>query len=71
MEDTYQEEAYQDQYYYEPEPKRGMSGWLIALIVVLVLIVVCCLCACVVLLLGGPAIGNVFSTMLEAMTPMP
>lgn len=71
MEDAYQEEAYQEEYYYEPEPKRGVSPWLIALIVVLVLIAVCCLCACVVFWLGGPAIGNVFSTMLEAMTPMP
>jgi flagellar basal body-associated protein FliL len=74
MEDAYQENTYQDEYYYEPEPKKGMSGWLIALIVVLVLIVVCCICACAAFLLAGPTIGNVFSTVIdtiEAMTPVP
>jgi flagellar basal body-associated protein FliL len=71
MEDAYQKDAYQDEYYDEPEPKKGMSGWLIALIVVLVLVVVCCICACAAFLLAGPAIGNVFSTVIEAMTPMP
>lgn len=72
MED-YTNDTYQDDYY-EPEPKRGMSGWMIALIVVLVLIVVCCLCACAAFLLAGPTIGNVFSTVIETievMTPMP
>jgi hypothetical protein len=73
MED-YTNDTYQDEYYYEPEPKRGMSGWLIALIVVLALIVICCLCACIAFLLAGPAIGNVFSTVIETievMTPVP
>jgi hypothetical protein len=72
--ETYQDDTYQEDYYYEPEPKRGMSGWLIALIVVLVLLVACCICICAIVLLGGPAIGNVFSTVietLEATTPMP
>ena len=73
--DSYQEETYQQDEYaydYEPEPKKGMSGWLIALIVVLVLIVACCICACAALLLAGPEIGNVFSTIIETMeAPMP
>ena len=74
MGDTYQEEPYQDEYYYEPEPRRGMSGWLIALIVVLVLIVVCCICVCLAFWLMGPAVGNTFSTIIEtmeALTPVP
>jgi hypothetical protein len=72
MQDSYQDDAYQDEYYYEPEPKKGMSGWLIALIVVLVLIVVCCICACLALLLMGPAVGNVFSGVVETLeVPMP
>jgi len=59
---------------YGAEPKRGMSGWLIALIVVVVLIVLCCICAFALVLLAGPAVGNVFSTVIETievMTPMP
>ena len=59
---------------YEVEPKRGMSGWLIALIIVLVLIVLCCICAFALVLLTGPAVGDVFSTIIETievMTPMP
>jgi flagellar basal body-associated protein FliL len=69
MDDIYQEVPYS-----EPEPKKGMSGWLIVLIVVAALLVVCCLCLCLSFLLGGPAIGSVFSTVvetLEATTPMP
>ncbi len=71
------EDTYQDDYYYEPEPKRGLSGWLIALIVILALIVVCCICAVVVmavLLLVGPAVGSTFSTIIEeimTVTPVP
>ena len=75
MQDPYDNEPYQDEPYYAPEPKRRMSGWLIALIVVLVLVVALCLCLCVGLLLaGGPAVGNVFSTIVatvEAVTPAP
>ncbi|MFN2164709.1 MAG: hypothetical protein ACK2U9_00430, partial [Anaerolineae bacterium] len=59
---------------YAAEPRKGMSGWLIALIIVLVLIVLCCICAFALVLLSGPAVGNVFSTVIEtieAMTPMP
>lgn len=74
MEDAYQEVPYPA----EPEPKKGLNGWQIALIVVAALIVVCCLCLLIVLifapLLLGPSVGNVFSTVIEtmeAMTPMP
>jgi len=69
--EPYQDEIYEDESYYEPEPRRGMSGWLIALIVVLVIIVLCCACACLVFLLGGPVIGETFSTIIESITPMP
>ncbi len=63
-----------DQEYYAPTPRRGMSGWLIALIVVAALIVLCCLCACVALLLLTPAASNTFPTILETLevvTPGP
>lgn len=69
MEDIYDVETHD-----QPEPKKGMSGWLIALIVVVVLIILCCICVFAALLLVGPAVGNVFSTVLEtveAMTPVP
>jgi hypothetical protein len=73
MEDTYQEVSYP-----QPEPKKGLTGWQIALIVVAALIVVCCLCLLVTLVFVpvvlGPSFGNVFSTVIEtveAMTPMP
>ena len=59
---------------YEVEPKRGMSGWLIALIIVLILIVLCCICALALVLVTGPAVGDVFSTIIETievMTPGP
>ena len=71
MGEPYQDEVYDDEYYYEPAPRRGMSGWLIALIVVLVIIVLCCVCACAAILLAGPSIGNTFSTIIESLTPMP
>jgi hypothetical protein len=74
MQDTYQRDPYPNEYYPAPEAKRGMSGWLIALIVVLVLVVICCCCLCVVLLLLGPTVGNTFSTIIEELitaTPMP
>jgi hypothetical protein len=68
-------EPYEQDYYYPPQqPKRGMSGWLIALIVVLVLILLCCICLCLGVLLLGPAMGETFSTIvetLEVMTPVP
>jgi len=68
------EDAYQEVPYSEPEPKKGVSGWLIALIIIAALLVVCCLCLCLSFLLLGPAVGNVFSTIVEtveAATPMP
>lgn len=71
MTEPYEGDVYEDEYYYEPEPRRGMSGWLIALIVVLVIIVLCCICTCAALFLAGPAIGNTFSSIIESMTPMP
>jgi hypothetical protein len=73
MEDLNQNDTYQRDYY-EPEPKKRMSGWLIALIAVLALIVVCCICTFLAFLLAGPAVGNVFSTVIEtveAVTPVP
>jgi hypothetical protein len=73
MEQPYQESPYeQEDDYVETEPKKGMSGWLIALIVVVVLIVLLCICVCLGLLLVGPAVGTTFSTIIEEMvTPIP
>ena len=69
------DEQYEEPYYYQQAPaRRGMSPWLIALIVILVLIVVCCVCLCLAILLVGPAMGNTFSTIIqtiEVMTPVP
>lgn len=69
MQDEYQQVPYS-----EPEPKKGLTGWQIALIVVAALVVICCLCSVVVFVLMGPGFGEVFSTVLEtmeAMTPVP
>lgn len=55
-------------------PQRGMSGWLIALLIVLGLASVCIVCLCLALWLAGPAVGNAFSTIVEtveASTPIP
>jgi hypothetical protein len=52
---------------YQPEPKKKMSGWVIALIVVLVIIVVCCLCICLSTVVLGPAMGTVFSDIVETL----
>ena len=72
------EESHQELLYSEPEPKRRLTGWQIALIIVAALIVICCVCFLVSLLLFplvlGPEVGNVFSTIIEtmeAMTPVP
>lgn len=72
------EESYPEVSYSEPEPKKGLTGWQIALIVAAALIVVCCFCLLAVFVLTpvllGPEFGNVFSTVietLEATTPMP
>lgn len=74
MQEPYPVETDTQEYNYPPAPKRGMSGWLIALLVILGLVVICCLCACLALALSGPLVGNVFSDIiitLEAATPMP
>ena len=76
MQDPHETEPYVQEGYYEPEPKRRMSGWLIALIVILVLIVACCCCVFVILFFvpTSSSVGNVFSTIiqtLEAFTPIP
>ena len=72
MSQPYQSPAYPEPEYYEPEPKKKMSGWLIALIIILVLIVVCCLCSCPATILAGPTVGDVFSTIvLTAEAPIP
>ncbi|HSJ56324.1 MAG TPA: hypothetical protein VLC95_04035 [Anaerolineae bacterium] len=72
--ETY-EETYEEPYYHpQPPARRGMSPWLIALIVVLALILVCCVCLCLGILLLGPAVGTTFSTIIETievMTPVP
>lgn len=73
MEEFVTEEALTDDIY-EVTPKRGMSGWLIALLIVLGLAGVCMVCLCLTLWLVGPAVGNTFSTIIEtveATTPMP
>jgi hypothetical protein len=64
--------------YTPPEPKKGMSGWVLALIIVAAVVVVCCVCLALALILGlvlaGPTVGNVFSTIVEtveAVTPVP
>lgn len=74
MDDLYAEDMYEDEDYYEPEPRRGMRGWVIAFLVLLVLAVVCCICLCVATVVLGPAVGTTFSTIIEtveANTPMP
>lgn len=74
MEDTFQDDTYQDDVYYEPEPRKGISGWLIALIVFIVLAVICCICLFLATVFLPPAVGNTFSTIvetLEAATPIP
>ncbi len=73
MEDAYLDDGYQDVYYDEPEPKKKMSGWLIALIIILVLICICCICVAAALLILSPAVSETFSVIEEMMTltPMP
>ena len=71
--ETY-EEPHQDDYDYEPAPKKGMSGWMIALIILLVLLVLCCICLCIATFLLLPTIETMGTTIMqtvEATTPMP
>ena len=65
MEDLYQEEPYPDEYYYEPEPISGTSGWAIALIAIVALLLVCCICfflAITGVAILSPALEGTFST---------
>lgn len=57
--------------YAEPEPKKKMSGWLIALIIVAALVVICCICSILAFLLLAPATGNIFSTIIETLEVTP
>lgn len=72
MQDEYQQAPYS-----EPEPKKQLTGGQIALIVIVAVVVIGCLCAIGVvalMVLLGPEVGNVFSTImegLETMTPGP
>ena len=63
-----------EDYYAEPmEEKKSNTTLIIIIVVVVVLIVMCCCCVLGTMLLGGPAIGNVFSNVIEEleMTPVP
>jgi flagellar basal body-associated protein FliL len=63
-----------EDYYAEPmEEKKSNTTLIIIIVVVVVLIVLCCCCVFGTLVFGGPAIGNVFSNIIEEleMTPMP
>jgi flagellar basal body-associated protein FliL len=63
-----------EDYYAEPtEEKKSNTTLIIIIVVVVVLIVLCCCCVLGTLFLGGPAVGNVFSNIIEGieMTPVP
>jgi flagellar basal body-associated protein FliL len=63
-----------EDYYAEPtEEKKSNTTLIIIIIAVVVLIVLCCCCVLGLLTLAGPAVGNVFSNIIEEleMTPMP
>ncbi len=73
MQDEYQQVPYS-----EPEPKKQLTGGQIALIVIAVIVVLGCLCAIgivALMMLVGPEVGNVFSTIIEGveggLTPVP
>jgi flagellar basal body-associated protein FliL len=55
------------------EEKKSNTTLIIIIVVVVVLIVLCCCCVLGTVVLSGPAIGNVFSNIIEEleMTPMP
>ncbi len=61
--------------YYEPpvEEKKSNRTLIIIIVAVVVLIVLCCCCVLGTLTLAGPAVGNVFSNIIEGieMTPVP
>ena len=63
-----------EDYYAEPtEEKKSNLTLIIIIAVVVVLIVLCCCCVLGTMLLAGPAVGNVFSNIIEGleMTPVP
>ena len=63
-----------EDYYAEPMgEKKSNTTLIIIIVVVVVVIVLCCCCVLGTMLLGGPAIGNVFSNVIEEleMTPVP
>jgi hypothetical protein len=65
-----------EDYYAEPMEEKKSNTTLIIIIVVVVLILLCCCCVVGFLLvpsLLGPAVGNVFSNVIEEMgvTPVP
>ncbi len=63
-----------EDYYVEPtEEKKSNITLIVIIVVVVVLIVLCCCCVLGVLLFSGPAVGNVFSNIIEElqMTPAP
>jgi hypothetical protein len=52
-------------------PKKGVNPWVIVAIIVVILIC-CCLAVFVILALLGPAVGTVFSNIIEELgTPVP
>jgi len=55
------------------EEKKSNTVLIIIIVVVVVLIVLCCCCVFGTLLLSGPAVGNVFSNIIEGLevTPAP
>ncbi|MGD8466495.1 MAG: hypothetical protein PVI09_21790 [Anaerolineae bacterium] len=77
MTDPSPDRTFPEDGYPQPEPKKPLNGWLIALVVILALIVLCCICLFALvagLTLMGPAVGNTFSTIIEEMvtvTPLP
>ena len=63
-----------EDYYAEPMgEKKSNTTLIIIIVVVVVVIVLCCCCVLGTMLLGGPAVGNVFSNIIEEleMTPVP
>jgi flagellar basal body-associated protein FliL len=63
-----------EDYYESPvEEKKSNRTLIIIIVVVVALIVLCCCCVFATLLFAGPAVGNVFSNIIEGleMTPMP
>lgn len=55
------------------EEKKSNTTLIIIIVVVVILIVLCCCCVLGAMLFAGPAVGNVFSNIVEGleMTPMP